>query len=678
MDIRKFITSDKIDSDYNVLIQREMNIIKKKTKVFDNNITYVYRVSELDFLKPCIPVIDMFKDQNILEFEDMCINKNHIGYSGPMIKKYLDPNYGSKEIQIKNYYYVSILNPVIKLNEILKEDHLSSVKTINGLHTIELSQSIFYIDNKNNVNMLDAIFSNFDILDRIILCNNDLWISGMFILELYKKISCYNASLTDPMYGYPEDIFDIYDRTSVREKNVATLIEMIDIDGIKSIDKEKIETILIPHDNQKYTVLEYALLKLVEITHPVLIYHMKSLILYLSTFQYARPIYFLAIILGINKLYPELYESFIKLSHAIDIDHNSIIAQMETLESLESLYHVDMFIINHLIKLDNEDLFVDYITKIGLLKKFKQESKTAEKIIEWLIEYKAINIIKIMIDCMIVTNQTKYKLIFLTEEFSLLGEEFINKYIRKRDSNKNMEGIDIDEHMIDNYPCENDKLDNEQLMIISNLFDTVINGGLIRSFHIILKMCPNFLNEKNSSGGNILHSIRSDMAHNILEYIIRNNRNIINDRDELGRTPLIIYSENKLKVCITRLLECGADYEMTDNNSDTFLHKLCANGSVDIVRSIIRNVKSIIDFQNDKLMTPAIISAINRHEELFYILKGINANLNITDIYGNTVYHYICQSRICPGIMIANKKNKFGFTPYDYCNIHHKIYYFQY
>ena len=59
------------------------------------------------------------------------------------------------------------------------------------------------------------------------------------------------------------------------------------------------------------------------------------------------------------------------------------------------------------------------------------------------------------------------------------------------------------------------------------------------------------------------------------------------------------------------------------------------------------------------------------------VLKGLNANLDEVDMYGNTVYHYICKSKLCPGILVVNKKNKFGFTPYDYCTIDHKFYYFQ-
>jgi len=133
------------------------------------------------------------------------------------------------------------------------------------------------------------------------------------------------------------------------------------------------------------------------------------------------------------------------------------------------------------------------------------------------------------------------------------------------------------------------------------------------------------------------------------------------EKDDNGKTPLILYSELGLHKSILKLIANKADHETTDNLSDTFLHKLCQNGRLDILQSVIRDVIDIINVKNDKMMTPAIVAAYNHHEEIFYVLKGLNADLDATDVYGNTVYHYICRSKICPGILIVNKKNKFGF-----------------
>ena len=105
---------------------------------------------------------------------------------------------------------------------------------------------------------------------------------------------------------------------------------------------------------------------------------------------------------------------------------------------------------------------------------------------------------------------------------------------------------------------------------------------------------------------------------------------------------------------------------------------MCADTkNLGIVQSVIRNIPRIIDSKNESSMTPALIATSNGNEEIFYVLKGLNANLEISDVNGNTVYHYICRTGICPGMMINNKKNRFGFTPYDYCIVSPKIYYFQ-
>ena len=82
---------------------------------------------------------------------------------------------------------------------------------------------LFYLDKKTSNTLSTCILSNTDNLNRIALHGNDLWVSGMFILEFYKRVSCYDASIIDPIFRYPEDILDIYDR-SIDNKN--TILEM--------------------------------------------------------------------------------------------------------------------------------------------------------------------------------------------------------------------------------------------------------------------------------------------------------------------------------------------------------------------------------------------------------------------------------------------------------------------
>ena len=84
----------------------------------------------------------------------------------------------------------------------------------------------------------------------------------------------------------------------------------------------------------------------------------------------------------------------------------------------------------------------------------------------------------------------------------------------------------------------------------------------------------------------------------------------------------------------------------------------------------------LINLQNKSYETPLIISAKNKQEDYIYFLKGIKADMNISDLYGNTVYHYICLNELCIGMAIDNKENIFGYKPSDYCKISQNYYYF--
>jgi hypothetical protein len=710
MDIKKFISNDKIDNDYNKMIQIEIDAVRHKSSDTDCH-KCLYKVSECDFLKPKIPISNMFKDPNIIEFTKMCqddVESENLSYSGPMIKRMMDPNPNADtmKLPITNYYVVTLINTKSRPKDILKEEFRSAIMAKSGYYIVKTTNSIFYLDKKTSSNLSASILSNKDNLDRIALNGDDLWVSGMFILELYKRVSCYDVSITDPVFGYPEDILDIYDRSHVDKHTIKNMIDSVNMEELQKVDTEKIENTFIIVKDQKYTVLEYILLKMMEDNiHPVINYQMKTMVnLYLIKFQYFRPIFFVAKMIGFDKKYPGMYEGMIDLKHRIPINPDVDI------KSLESIYHIDMWILNHLIKTDNEDQFVDYISRMGIVKKFKQESKTIEKIVDWLIEFKAIKTISTLIDCVILSDQHKYKIIFLTQEFNLLGRDFLRRYVLKRaDVHKKTTKKKRNEPSASPQPPDNEdkqededngeqedtdpyhELNVDQQQLILNVLPMIIEKSLTRAFYMVLKLCPYILksgdtqtlytdlkNKKQSkSDGNILHTLCNDDSLDILEIILKKQRDLIDEKDDRGRTPLILFAELGLGKCIQKLIEYGADYEIVDNNSDTFLHKLCAGGKLNVVQNVIRNVIDIIDVKNDKMMTPALIAASNKHEEIFYILKGLNANLDEVDIYGNTVYHYICESKICPGILVVNKKNKFGFTPHDYCKIDHKFYYFQ-
>jgi ankyrin repeat protein len=167
--------------------------------------------------------------------------------------------------------------------------------------------------------------------------------------------------------------------------------------------------------------------------------------------------------------------------------------------------------------------------------------------------------------------------------------------------------------------------------------------------------------------------LKSDNCLDILKLLIIHNPDLIKN-DNL----LLSYVENNMYECILELLNNGITYDnVLDGSNNTILHLLCKKRvKSDIISQIFRKTIKIIDKQNDKLMTPIMIASIEGNEDLFWLLKGFNPNMDLTDIYGNTVYHYVCRSRICPSMSIINSKNKFGYTPKDYLQINPNFYYF--
>jgi ankyrin repeat protein len=736
MDIKKFIASNKIDNDYNKMIHLELDSIKHKgarqtslqnedttIKNDNNNFKCLYKMSECDFFAPNISIKQMFNDPNIIEFEKKYIDDRyikHLAYSGPMIKRYIDPtkmNLAVKENitqpPVCNQYIVTLIDNREKPKNILKDNvkadiitttpekndsrtsdgsiFLGGVVSSLGYYVIKINQSTFFLNKKTFTTLSSAVLSNTDNLNRIALYQDDLWISGMFILELYRRISCYDPSSIDPMFGYPEDILDIYDRFNNKNK-LKNILDMVMHDNLQQLSKDEIETTLITHEGQKYTVIEYMLLCMMENNiHSVVSYQMKLMVIYLLQYQYLRPAFFFARLIGFDKKYPAMYENIIEIINTMDIDPRTC-----NTSCLISVYHIDMYILNHLIKSDSCDQFIEYVFKSGIASKFKLQSKTIEKLIDWMIDYRAIKIINTVIDGKIISDQHKYKIILLTQEFTLLGKDFILKYLVKKSSTIDQKkSIQIDQstdqltvksaNQLDVDEQSTNELSISHQQMILNVLPDVMNRGITRSFYMILKLCPyiiepNFIKDTNlfkNNSGNILHMISTDDSVDILEIILKKNISLIDVKDDDEKTPLILYSELGLHQCVVKILSMGCDYELTDNLSDTFLHKICQNGRLDILQSVIRNVIDIIDVKNDKMMTPALVATYYQHEEIFYVLKGLCADLDAVDFFGNSVYHYICKSKLCPGILVTNKKNKFGFTPYDYCTIDHKFYYFQ-
>ena len=146
MDIKKFISNNKIDNDYNKMIQIEIEAIKHKS--FEtNSYKCLYKVSECDFLIPKIQIKDMFKDPNICEFIKICqddVSLENLAYSGPMIKCMMDPNPNTiKKLPITNYYVVTLINTNLRPKDIIKNEFKKNIIAKSGYYIIKTNDTIF-------------------------------------------------------------------------------------------------------------------------------------------------------------------------------------------------------------------------------------------------------------------------------------------------------------------------------------------------------------------------------------------------------------------------------------------------------------------------------------------------------------------------------------------------------
>jgi ankyrin repeat protein len=136
-----------------------------------------------------------------------------------------------------------------------------------------------------------------------------------------------------------------------------------------------------------------------------------------------------------------------------------------------------------------------------------------------------------------------------------------------------------------------------------------------------------------------------------------------------------------INILIEYIIESNNEtlFEIIDNNKDNILHYLCKHyddNNINIIRKIWVLKPEIINNQNKNFETPIILAAKNKCEDIIYFLKGINCDMNLVDIYGNSVYHYICLNELCIGMAIENKENMFGYKPSAYCKISLNYYYF--
>jgi hypothetical protein len=448
---------------------------------------------------------------------------------------------------------------------------------------------------------------------RIGLINSKLYCSSMFLVDYF---SFKNDDLYDPVFHYPYDPLEIYEFPKKSKNTIQKSIELVDSVKLLKINKNNYDNLY-----DKKTIIELCMDKLNIEKHPILQNHLKQIIIQLSNYQYRRP--------------PFLYAKYINLDRNLckllmNIDNKYEIQNKD--KQINSLDDINLVIIEHCVAIDNYDYLQDFIKYINF--------DNNKLIVDFIIQYKSINILRKYITENILDQYLTYLSIFKTQELELF------KIIEPKFS----------------------------LDVGINFLRDIIQNNLVRSFYFLYKMDSNILTTKFDKNNNILHELRQgNNLDKMVKLIMNEKNNLINDVNDDNQTPIIYHAINNYEV-LDILLNYDFDSSIIDNNGNTFLHYLSKIDNSNLIKKGITKHREIINIPNKQFETPILISCKEGIENNFYIFKYANALLDTKDIFGNTVYHYICHNNMCLGINVPVIKNNFGFVPTDYCKISSKYY----
>jgi ankyrin repeat protein len=217
--------------------------------------------------------------------------------------------------------------------------------------------------------------------------------------------------------------------------------------------------------------------------------------------------------------------------------------------------------------------------------------------------------------------------------------------------------------------------------IAYNYIEDCVKKCLLRTFYYLFKQDNSILLFQDSNSNTVLHNITTNgNYHDMIKLLITLNSDILFIKNDDGLTPLIYHLKQKNYLIVEVILKNYTKpelFEQTDNQSNTILHLLStSNSNIKLIKTFIYDNLELLDKVNNSNETAILISTKTNAEDIYFLLKSLNANVTICDDFGNTIYHYICLNSMVLGSVIENKSNIFGYTPEDYCDISLKYYAF--
>jgi len=555
---------------------------------------------------------DLFPDMKDVKLDENGISFTNIENDIVITGSYIRTHLVKIKKDIKNEVYL------YKINDVKWKDLIDivSFESTDDEYIYNSDSKIIILEKKKYRSPAHVLLQG-KYNTRIGLINNKLFCSSMFLIDYFSNR--LNNDLCDPVFNFPYDPLEIYKVPKKNKLSIQKTIELVDTDKIIKINKENYDNF---YGNK--TIIELCIDKYITENHSILQNYLVQGITHLSNYSYKRPPFLYAKLVKLDEIDKKLYDLLINIDNAYGIHDKKI--------NFNNLDDVNLFILEHCISIDNVDYLLDFMKYIKY-----EVNKT---IIDLIIKYNSINVLRYFIVNKMLDQYYTYYSILKTQEINLF------KIIEPK--------FDIE--------------------VGINFLKEIITCNLIRSLYFLYIIDHDIINTKFENNNNILHLLKySDNSNKLISLIMSIKPELINEINDDKQTPVIYHSINNPNV-LNLLLNYEFDTSICDNDGNTFLHHLCKIDNTELLKKSVDKYKEIINVTNKKYETPIIISCKCGLENNFYVLKYTNANLDIKDIYGNTVYHYICLNSICLGINIPPIKNNFGFVPTDYCKIAEKYY----
>jgi hypothetical protein len=636
-DINNLIHNNKLFDEYNVLSEIEETIIdlydkKISSEIFNNKLLLLYELNTNNNFN--IKLYDIFDIMNYNLDKKILDNIDNIVFTGSLIRKHLI-NY--LNYNIKNELFINTIND-IDVKTLIDNTYTE----IADMYYKNYDDFIVYIKKEKFRNPSHVILSNYN-LKRIGYYNNKLYVSSIFIADYNKFAETINSELIDPVFNTHIDIFDVLNHNHY---NNHTIFDLINRKNYIEFSKKKFTKYDILQE--KITPFEYTLDLFLKEQNNIIKSQLRLILLDLNDKTYQRPPIFYCFLKNLEEVDSELYEIIISSSKS-RIFHD-IKKDFEL--DFKNIHDINNLILKYYISKDKSDEIYEYL-------KYKngddKNVKIDQDIFNNIVKFDPKNIIITGIKNNFFSERTKYKIILWIQNldyFNLIDDDF---------------NIDI----------------------AISYINEIIDNCFIKSFYFLYKVDSSIINIMDENNNNLLHNInQKNKYEDMLTLLLKLDDSLLFKKNIFGEIPIIKHIKQKNYNIVNILLNYIIDtnnetiFEIIDNDKNCILHHLCRinrdddNSNLEFIKKIVLIKKDIINYQNKNYETPIIVASKNNQEDIIYFLKSMNCDMNLHDIYGNTVYHYVCLNELCIGMAVENKENIFGYKPSDYCKISQNYYYF--